>query len=106
MIQLNKRAYAVFDNMVQLKRYYGSTKTPFLGDSFLGGGGKGSSSLQGSSLPYVKSSLLIVRASLSINFSAILCLILSSMRGGFAIAWFWWFGARVFWFFGFWPFTA
>jgi hypothetical protein len=38
MIQLNKRAYAVFDNMVQLKRYYGSTKTPFLGDSFLGGG--------------------------------------------------------------------
>jgi hypothetical protein len=37
MIQLNKRAYAEFDNMVQLKRYYGSTKTPFLGDSFLGG---------------------------------------------------------------------
>jgi hypothetical protein len=77
MIQLNKRAYAEFDNMVQLKRYYGSTKTPFLGDSFLGG------REGGSSLPYVKSSLLIVRASLSINFSAILCLILSSMRGGF-----------------------
>jgi hypothetical protein len=29
MVQLNKRAYAEFDNMVQLKRYYGSTKTPF-----------------------------------------------------------------------------
>jgi hypothetical protein len=28
MVQLNKRAYAEFDNMVQLKRYYGSTKTP------------------------------------------------------------------------------
>jgi hypothetical protein len=28
MVQLNKRVYAEFDNMVQLKRYYGSTKTP------------------------------------------------------------------------------
>jgi hypothetical protein len=28
MDQLNKRAYEEFDNMVQLKRYYGSTKTP------------------------------------------------------------------------------
>jgi hypothetical protein len=29
MDKLNKRAYAEFDNMVQLKRYYGSTETPF-----------------------------------------------------------------------------